>query len=429
MQLTRRTNRDEAGNVIVIIGVIMILTFLSIAVVARTVSGLKSTRQGQDFSGALAQADAGVSDALFRVDQLPVSTPVSSFCVGPNAGCTIKSVPGAPDIQYTAHRVDDNTLIIMSKGIVNGQPHAIQATISRSFLYPYAIFAKTAIGFNGNSGNYNPLNSQGPVETVDAAGNPVSTPAADVASNGLITCTGAPSPAHQQDYFMGGGTNCGNGYLKTGSYNPQNPSPNCPAPPNVPTTPCVPAGPLPCPVVPGTSMFQNLVLGGSYLCTQKDAAGGLLQFPPGFQVAKGNGPVEIYILPTDNPPTNITLSIADTGCQPNMIDPCPLGINNVANDGVGDPTNLRVYMSGGTVDPGGGSHSGDFTGIMYAPNAAEANPSCYANWRGGLVVNAFTCNGGPHLNVKYDTRMMTLTETHWTVSNYTEIPSTSVTLP
>ena len=66
---------------------------------------------------------------------------------------------------------------------------------------------------------------------------------------------------------------------------------------------------------------------------------------------------------------------------------------------------------------------------MYAPTAQEANPSCNANWRGGLVLNTFTCNGGPHLQVHYDTRMLSLTQSTWTVTNYTEIPSAQVTLP
>jgi hypothetical protein len=429
-----RTKRDEAGNVIVIIGVIMVLTLLSIAVVARTMAGLKSTKQGQDFSGALAQADAGLSDALFRFDQMGVA-PATNFCVGPNPACTVQSVPGAPDIEYTAHRVDDNTYTVMSKGIVNGQPHAIRATVTRGFLYPFAIFAKTGINFNGNSGNYAPPCSPPtgcPVETVDANGNFVSSPAADVASNGLITCTGAPSPAHQQDFFQGGGTNCNNGYLKPGSYDPLNPQLNCPTAPNIPTTPCLPASYQPCPANPATGMLPPVLLGGVYYCNQNDLIGTTtIQFPPGFQVAPGgpnNGVVELYVIPTDNPPTSITVSIADTGCQPNMVDPCPLGVNNAAN-GAGDPTKLRVYLAGGKVDPGGGSHSGDFTGIMYAPTAAEVNPSCYANWRGGLIVNTFTCNGGTHLSVKYDTRMETLTEVSWTVTNYTEIPSSQVTLP
>jgi hypothetical protein len=410
MQLMRRNQRDEAGSMIVIIGVIMVLTFLSIAVVARTMAGLTSTRKGQDFSGALAQADAGVSDALFRVDQLGVA-PAATFCVGNNVACTVPSIPGAADVQYTARRVDDNTYQVFSKGIVNGQAHAIEATITRSYLYPFAIFAKTGITFNGNSGDYDPSTHSGPVETVDPSGNPVAVPAADVASNGLITCQGADSPAHQQDYFKGGGTSCNNGYLTPGSYNPLNPTLSCPAPANVPTTPCLPASHLPCPAVAG--VVPPVLLGGVYYCSQADLPGGTFQFPNTFTVPAGgpnNGVVEIYIIPTNN--TNITVSISDALVNKN-----------------GDPTKLRVYLSGGTIDPGNGAHSGDFTGIMYAPTAAEANPSCTANWRGGLVVNTFTCNGGPHLQVQYDTRMLSLTEVHWTVTNYTEIPSSQVTLP
>src|SRR4029079_17652191 len=116
--------RDERGNMIVVMAVIMVLLFLSIAVVARTTSGLKSTRQGQDFSAALAQADAGLSDALFRIDQLGLD-PATTFCVCNNVACSVSSIPGAPDVQYTARRVDDNTYTVYSKGLVNGQYHAI----------------------------------------------------------------------------------------------------------------------------------------------------------------------------------------------------------------------------------------------------------------------------------------------------------------
>ena len=45
------------------------------------------------------------------------------------------------------------------------------------------------------------------------------------------------------------------------------------------------------------------------------------------------------------------------------------------------------------------------------------------------MLNTFTCNGGPHLSVKYDSRMQTITQSSWTVTNYTEIPSNQVTLP
>src|SRR4029079_16420244 len=98
----------------------------------------------------------------------------ASFCVGANAACTVNSVPGAAGVTYTARRVDDNTYAVLPKGVVNGQPHGIQATVSRSYLYPFAICAKTSITFNGNSGNYQ-SNGTGPIETVDPSGNVVLT--------------------------------------------------------------------------------------------------------------------------------------------------------------------------------------------------------------------------------------------------------------
>jgi Tfp pilus assembly protein PilX len=402
--------RDERGNMIVVVSVIMVLLFLSIAVVARTTSGLRSTRQGQDFSAALAQADAGLSDALFRIDQLG-NDPATTFCVGDNAACTVSSVPGAPGVQYTARRVDDNTYTVYSKGLVNGQPHAIQATATRSYLYPFAIFAKTSITFNGNSGNYDPSDGTGPVETVDASGNVVLVPVADVASTGQITCHGADSPAHRQAYFDGGGTNCDNGYLLSGVYDPQDPTLTCPAPVNIPTTPCLPASYSTCPATAG--VLPAALTPGVYYCSQSDLTGGSLSFPSTFTVGPGlgnDGAVDIYVIPTDS--TNITVSIADATVNQN-----------------GDPTKLRLYVKGGRIDPGNGSHSGDFTGILWAPSAEEVNPSCKANWRGALVLNVFTCNGGPHLSVKYDSRLQSITQSSWTVTNYTEIPSNSFSLP
>jgi hypothetical protein len=402
--------RDERGNIVVVVAVIMVLMFLSTAVAARTISGLKSTRQGQDFSAALPQADAGFSDALFRIDQMGTA-PAAAFCVGNNPACSVASVPGAPGVEYTARRVDNDTYTVLSKGIVNGQPHAIQATFSRSYLYPFAIFAKTSISFNGNSGNYNNGNGVGPVQTVDPSGNTVLVPAADVASNGQITCHGANSPAHQQDYFTGGGTSCDNGYLLPGSYNPLDPALTCPTPANVPTTPCLPASHNACPAVGG--VLPAALTPGAYYCSQTDLPGGTLSFPPSFSVGAGlanDGVVEIFVIPTNG--ANITVSISDATVNLN-----------------GDPTKLRVYLAGGRIDPGNGSHSGDFTGIIWAPSAEEVNASCKANWRGALVVNVFTCNGGPHLQVHYDTRIQSLKQSSWTVSNYTEIPSGQVTLP
>jgi hypothetical protein len=391
--------------------VIMVLGLLSTAVVARTLAGMKSTRQGQDFSAALANADAGLSDALFRIDQLG-NAAASTFCVGSNGACTLTTVPGAPGMQYTARRVDDNTYTVMSKGIVNGQPHAIEATVSRTFSYPYVIFGKSAITFNGNTGDYDPAGGAGPIETLDANNNIVLTPAPDVATNGQVTCNGSSSPAHHQDYYKGGGTSCANGYLVPGTYDPKDPVSSCPAAPNIPPTPCVPSGVLPCPAVGGT--LPASLLPGVYKCTQADAAGGTISFPGTFTVGAGsanNGAVELFVMSTNG--TNLNVSIAQSDVNLN-----------------GDPTKLRVYLAGaGSVLEGNGSHAGSFTGIMYAPNADATSNACKADWRGSLVINTFTCDGGPHLQVHYDNRIQTIVSSAWSVSNYTEIPSSQVSLP
>ncbi|MFM8972059.1 MAG: hypothetical protein ACKOOG_05360 [Actinomycetota bacterium] len=408
---TRRGTRDERGSIIVSVGVMMVLTLLSAAVVARTVAGMKSARQGQDFSAALAAADAGVSDALFRIDQLG-SASATAFCVGPNPACTVQAVPGAPGVEYSAQRISSNSYRIRSKGTVNGQLHAVEAIVTRAFDYPYAIFTRVSLSFNGNTGNYNAVTGVGPIQTVDASNNVVLDPQPVVASNGQISCHGSTSPAARQNYYRGGGTNCANSELLDGAYNPKDPTTTCPAPANVPPTPCRPANAAACPAVNGT--LPGSLLPGAYSCTQADLAPGTtLRFPSVFTVGSGaanGGVVELFVIPTNG--TSITVSIADA----------------IVNQG-GDASRLRVYLAGGRIDPGNGAHSGDFTGILYAPSAAEVNPSCGADWRGSLVLQAFTCNGGPHLQVRYDTRIRSVVSSSWSVTDYTEIPSNRVTLP
>ena len=89
-----------------------------------------------------------------------------------------------------------------------------------------------------------------------------------------------------------------------------------------------------------------------------------------------------------------------------------------------------MYLAGsGGIDPGNGSHGGDFTGILYAPSAGLVSDGCKAQWRGALVVSSFTCNGGPHAGIIYDTRVAALSSQGWKVTNFSEIPSGQVTLP
>jgi hypothetical protein len=386
MRLNRR--RDDEGSIIIALSVMMIVSALAVVAVERSTSGMRSTKKSQDYGAALAKADAGVSDALFRIDQLAL-TNAASFCVGASAGCTASSVPGSSATQYKAVAVNANRYQISSKGIVNGEPHAVTATLERSRAYPFAIFGASGLDFNGNSsGNIRPVNADGtPATTFDA----------DAGSNGTVSCSGG-NPADHHVVYPGGSTDCANRIDDAGPYNPLPPVSSCPAPINTPVTPCLPVSYLPC---PGNGTIPASVVPGVYLCTTS------ITFPGTFSVGAGaanGGVVEIFIIPTSG-----SLDMTMSGSNINV---------------GGDPTKLRIYMAGaGTVNVGNGSHAGAFTGILYAPQSNMTSNGCKVDWRGALTFNTARCNGGPHLNIQYDSRVNSLVSSNWTLKNFREIPA------
>jgi hypothetical protein len=396
--------REERGSMIVALAVIMILTMLSIAVVTRTLSGLRSARQGQDFAGALPQADAGLSDALFRIDQQG-NAAAATFCVGVSGSCSLTTVPNASGAQYTARRVNDNTYTVLSKGTVNGQYHAIQATVSRpASLYPFALFGSTSVTIKGYAT---------PMTTLYPTGWPAGTVVpADIGSSGQINCN-AGNPADHEDYYKGGGAaSCPTPVQMPGTYLPADPASTCPAAANTPPTPCLPTSPAPlaCPSIPSS----NYVLAaGVYVCYDSQSWTGATVTVAGSQ---NGGVAEIYFFkstPTSpNPTFTMTQSSFNVG---------------------GSSANLRLYFgSAYTIDPGPGTNTTSFTGVLYAPHATLTSNACKANWVGSLLVDNFTCNGaaGEHFSVLYDAALSTVRPPGgWKVTNFMEIPSAQVILP
>jgi hypothetical protein len=392
MRLNR--TRDDNGSIVIALSVMMIVSALAVVSVQRSTSGLRNTKKSQDYGAALAKADAGVSDALFRIDQLALAN-ATSFCVGASASCTATAVPGSTSTQYKAVAANANKYQISSKGIVNGEPHAVTATLERSRAYPFAIFGASGLDFNGNSnGNIRPVNADGtPATTFDA----------DAGSNGTISCSGG-NPANHHVVYAGGSTDCANRVDDIGPYNPLPPiSGPCPAPTNTPITPCLPTSYLPC---PGSGTIPASVAPGVYRCTTS------ITFPSTFSVGAGaanGGVVEIFILPSSGS-LDMTMSGSDL---------------NVG----GDPTKLRIYMAGaGSVNVGNGSHAGAFTGILYAPQSNMTSNGCKVEWRGALTFNTARCNGGPHLDIQYDARVNSLVSQNWILKNFREVPVTEFNL-
>ena len=367
--MTRRVGRTQDGSLVLAMGVLMVLTFLSLALLARSIATVRSVRRTQDFSAALAVADSGLSDALFEIDQNRSATFSKTVAVGTGSAT------------YTATYVDANTWTVRSQGTSTGVTHALQATVSRQVAFPYAIFTNQDMTFNGNGGQN--------VTSYNSATGATNTHHAVIGSNHAITLNGGGG-GDEQDYFTptGSCSGCGNGQQKQG---PQSLDPPIP--------------PASTQVCPANGVFSGTVNGASglaYLCDSVDVS-----FNGTVKVL--NPPLIIYVT------NNHSVSIADAS------------INTVTASGVGTPKgkDFLLYKAGnGAFSVGNGSHAGSVVGVVYAPQSDVTINGGQASFTGSLTLNQLRINGNPNFSMQYDDTIATITVSSWTVSNWREVPST-----
>jgi len=347
---------DERGSVAVVMTVLMVLTLLSIGVVARTLSSQRQIKTNQDFNAGLAGADAGVSDALFQLDQ------------GQAATFTNSGTAGNGTFSYSATQVDANTYTITSKGTVNGVKHQVVATASRDLRFDYSVFAVTSIDFNGNC-NGTPIPSMG--------------------SSGSISTNGNGTCANRYDCYLPGHGPCPPAAQNGSILNETHPEPD--------------------PVAP-TSSYQACPIGGNfpasisggggtpYLCS---TSGQTVSFQSTTTVT--NGPVIIYV----------TTGTVDPGC--NTINSGGTAVNFqlyvIPSETWTWNGSCRTNITGGvyaphaTVTVDGGKF--DLTGAIVAdqlhingvPNSSFTDPTLNSvvitNWRISAYHEvASTCTSG-----------------------------------
>jgi hypothetical protein len=365
-----RARRDERGNLILAMGVMMILVFLSIAMLARSLASLKNVRRTQDFSAALASADGGMSEALFKIDQVQSTDFTGTGTL--STGSTFS---------YTAHKVDINTWTVTAKGTVNGVSHAVKSTVKRSVRYPYAIFAEQDLRLNGN-GNFN-VQSYNSVTGATNTGNAV------VASNHGITLNGggAGTGGDMQLYYTPNGS-C------TGCWNPKQV-----VGPYVPTPVAAPTSFQACPTGGVFSGTVNGQAGLPYKCTSP----GVTNVSFSGTVSITNGPLVIYV------GTGVSVSMADAT------------INRGA--GTHGKDFILEKVGSDTFDVGTGSHAVSVNGIIDAPGVDVTVDGGNMHVDGSIIVNSFRINGNPNFTMNYDDSISTITTTNWSVYDWQEIPS------
>jgi hypothetical protein len=418
-------DRDR-GSLVIALAIILILGMLASAVTLRAIGAAFISAGHQHAAAAVSQADAGLADALFRIDEGQTGSG-SAFCVKPgDSKCLAASVPAAPGVSYLATQVSATDWKVESTATVNGQTAAVQGEVTQQLEYPFVLFGKRLLDFRGfaSSGfsTYDP-NAPG------SASNPNPNGDVSIGSNGTITCNGGLGTNVAVAYYGTGGV-ASTGTSACGSYQSY---PNLYYLP----TPAAPDNPLPCPGITGTvaegstqTVASELGTGfpgapttiaaGNYLCTTPVAMKGVVTIVGAVQlniildgtydsstqaliiVGGSTGTGLTYI----NDPYDACLAGAITGCHPTPNLPTSQNLQILTN-------------STGTVgnDAGQGYYLG---AILYAPLASLTQDGCKSHYYGTVVISALTCSGGPNLFVSYDSTLSTVYGP-WTPGAYSQI--------
>ncbi|MCU1460429.1 MAG: hypothetical protein JWO37_504, partial [Acidimicrobiales bacterium] len=137
--MLRRTRRGEDGSLVLALAVLMILTTLALAVLARSVGGLTEARRTQDSSAALAAAEAGLADATVHIG------------LDPTVDHTGAGILRAATFDWTARRVDAAHFTVTATGAAGAVIRKVAGTLSRPSRFPYALFSDQDLVVDGTS--------------------------------------------------------------------------------------------------------------------------------------------------------------------------------------------------------------------------------------------------------------------------------------
>ena len=413
---------SERGSMVVALAVILILSLLGATITMRAVGAAFVSAGHQNAASAVGQADAGLADALFRIDQGTAGTGTgTAFCVkAADPKCLASAVPAAPGVSYVANQVSTTDWRVDSTATVNGQTAAVQGDITEQPAYPFVLFGKRSLGFNGIAteafSTYDPSDPAG-------SSNPNGSGNVSIGSNGSITCNGGLGSNVAVVYY-GSGSVASSGTSPCGGYQSY---PNLYYLP----TPTAPTNALPCPGLAGTmtsggtqysvSEFgtgyagaPSTIVGGTYLCTTPVAMSGVVTVLGSVQLN--------IILDSSFGSTTPALTIIRGSYVNDASDACAAGAITACHPTPNLPAsqNLQILTnSTGTVgnDNGQGYYLG---AVLYAPLASLTQDGCKSYYYGTLIVGELTCNGGPHLFVSYDSTLSTVYGP-WTPGAYTQV--------
>ena len=193
--------KDE-GQMVAVLVLVVVLIILSLVAVTTVTNGLNVAHIATTGEQAVAQANSGVSDAMFRVDQMGDS--ISPFCLGtPPAGTSkpagvttcLPALADAPNLlYYGVQPVSSTDVNVTSIAKVGNQARTANVTIYR-ILDSFAIFGITGLTYKGNFSKVTVSETDARGKSVSSACPPLNVDCVNigVGVDGTISCNGGGS--------------------------------------------------------------------------------------------------------------------------------------------------------------------------------------------------------------------------------------------
>lgn len=396
---------DESGAALIMAVIVMtVLTSLSLAVLGRTLSVMQFMRQGQDYDAALAEADAALADALFKIDQTAPAT-WEALAQRPS---------GERRFKYWAQKNSDTEYIVTAVGYAGKSRHGLQTRVTRTAKFPYALFSRGPLHLDGAASVGNQKVALG----VFAGSGQVR-----IGSNATVVCNGPVPPGVVVDWYQSQ-SECPVPQINklatprdlSITLPPQPPGPvdpnweNCPVggvfgAAQIQVGTQVIAG-VPTPIMVPTSITNPVIISGNagpYVCRRNVTFLGTMVPNPAQK------PVEIYIAPRKNADGTFThYSLDMSTAIVNPLQPARM---------------FQVYKTGAEPISHNTVTDLSFRGVMFAPDTPMTINGGNLQWAGSINVGQMKVNGTPNLKILYDLDLETFLGPDWRVSRYREVAS------
>jgi hypothetical protein len=427
MLATRMRRDDKGSTMIVAMAVLLVLGIVATSVWVKTLGGLSQASFEQRRLAALATANSGLDEAVFRVEQIDLSTVPEDY--------TFTGAGETADGQYV-YKVERTALRrwrIVATGRSADGTRSVRAEIFTTSRYDHAIATKDSTVVHGKPDKICAFES-GTTGDRDCPPEDVSV----LGSAGRITCAGNGWDEVQITIYPPDGSASGCGTL--GDNVVQSPDPL------VLEEPVIPSGTQPLPgcgstnatctldptrfrqVVPGIYQVRNLTLGAPI---QGNVMNNLCS-PLGVSQ---NNPVIIYVTGELRFEKNVRLNVGtpNAGDGEGCDDPPPAGGGHTAvGPTIGgyyptrDPGGFRIIRtcpsSPAEIDTQQGQAQPVVSMILDAQCSmvtSEGGPHFYLF--GAAVLSQYTDNGALQV-LAYDRSLASITTHRYYVSNWTEIP-------